>query len=115
MSDHGASWAREGARDQAESAFTEILRRLLHRMKGILAVAFVDGAGECVDYCSALDPFDTKVVAAQLLRGLPPLLPSTLSAAERGGAGPTLRGRARRGSPLADLCTHPSGPAVNLQ
>ena len=32
-----------------------------------LAVAFVDLEGECVDYCSAVDPFDAKVAAAQLL------------------------------------------------
>lgn len=61
------SWAREYARDQAESAFTDILRRLLYRATGLLAVAFVDGEGECVDYCSALDPYEAKVAGAQLM------------------------------------------------
>lgn len=61
------SWAREYARDQGESAFTDILRRLLYRTTGLLAVAFVDGEGECVDYCSALDPYEAKVAGAQLL------------------------------------------------
>jgi len=61
------SWAREAARDQAESGFTEIMRRLLYRATGLLAVAFVDGNGECVDYCSALDPFEAKVAGAQLI------------------------------------------------
>jgi len=50
-----------------ESAFTDILRRLLYRATGLLAVAFVDSEGECVDYCSALDPFEAKVAGAQLL------------------------------------------------
>ncbi len=61
------SWARESARDQGESGFTDILRRLLHRTTGLLAVSFVDGNGECVDYCSALDPFEAKVAGAQLI------------------------------------------------
>ncbi len=61
------SWAKEAPRDQAESAFTPILRRLLHRARGVLAVAFVDGEGECVDYCSSLSPFETKVAGAQML------------------------------------------------
>lgn len=61
------SWAREHARDLGESAFTDILRRLLYRATGLLAVAFVDSEGECVDYCSALDPFEAKVAGAQLL------------------------------------------------
>lgn len=60
------SWARECARDQVESEFTDILRRLLYRTSGLLAVAFVDSEGECVDYCSALDPYEAKVAGAQL-------------------------------------------------
>ncbi|MFK7992305.1 MAG: hypothetical protein AB8I08_40165 [Sandaracinaceae bacterium] len=61
------SWAKETARDLDESAFTPILRRLLYRQTGILTVCFVDGLGECVDYCSALDPFDSKVLGAHML------------------------------------------------
>ncbi len=60
------SWARESPRDQAESAFTPILRRLLHRTTGIMAVCFVDGEGECIDYCASLSPYDVKVTGAHL-------------------------------------------------
>lgn len=60
------SWARESPRDQAESAFTPILRRLLHRTTGVLAVCFVDDEGETVDYCAALAPYDVKVTGAHL-------------------------------------------------
>lgn len=60
------SWAQESPRDQAESAFTPILRRLLHRTTGVLAVCFVDEEGETVDYCAALPPYDTKVTGAHL-------------------------------------------------
>lgn len=61
------SWARETPRDQIESAFTPILRRLLYRATGLLAVSFVDNQGECVDYCSALPPYDAKIAGAQML------------------------------------------------
>jgi hypothetical protein len=60
------SWARESPRDQNESSFTPILRRLLYRTTGVLAVAFVDDEGECVDYCSSLPPYDAKVVSAHM-------------------------------------------------
>lgn len=60
------SWAREAPRDQTESAFTPILRRLLHRTTGVLAVCFVDDEGECVDYCAALPPYDVKVTGAHM-------------------------------------------------
>lgn len=68
------SWAREAPRDQAESAFTPILRRLLLRATGVLAVCFVDDEGECVDYCAALSVFDVKVTGAQLRVVMDPLL-----------------------------------------
>ena len=61
------SWAKESPRDQVESAFTPILRRLLYRTTGVLAVSFVDFDGECVDYAAALPPFDAKVAGAQML------------------------------------------------
>lgn len=67
MSRRERSWARESPRDQIESEFTEIMRRLLYRATGLLAVAFVDADGECVDYCSSLDPYATKVAGAQML------------------------------------------------
>lgn len=58
--------AVEHARDQVESEFTAILRRLWASAPEVLAVAFIDSEGECVDYCSSLDPFDAKVTAAHL-------------------------------------------------
>ena len=67
MSPVEGSWAAEAPRDQSETGFTPILRRLLYREDGVLAAVFVDGEGECVDYCSALPPFDAKVNAAHLL------------------------------------------------
>ena len=67
MSPTERSWARESARDQDESAFTPILRRLLYRTTGVLSVSFVDPEGECVDYCAALSPFDAKIAGAQML------------------------------------------------
>jgi predicted regulator of Ras-like GTPase activity (Roadblock/LC7/MglB family) len=60
------SWAREAPRDQDESAFTPILRRLLYRTTGVLAVCFVDDQGECIDYCSSLTAYDAKVTGAHL-------------------------------------------------
>lgn len=57
---------REAPRDQAASDFTPILRRLLYASSGVLAVVFVDWEGECVDYCSALPPFDAKVAGAHM-------------------------------------------------
>lgn len=57
---------RESLRDMEESAFTPILRSLLGSTPGIQAVVFVDGQGECIDYCSMLPPFDAKVIAATM-------------------------------------------------
>lgn len=54
----------EAPRDQAESVFTTILRRVLATDARLLAVMMVDGEGECVDYCSTLSAFDTKVIGA---------------------------------------------------
>jgi predicted regulator of Ras-like GTPase activity (Roadblock/LC7/MglB family) len=56
----------EAPRDQAESAFTPILRRLWEQLPALLAAAFVDREGECIDYVSRIDPFDAKVNAAHL-------------------------------------------------
>lgn len=56
----------EHDRDQAESEFTPLLRRAWARAPEVLAVAFVDQEGECIDYCSALEPFDAKVAAAHM-------------------------------------------------
>ncbi|MFW5924899.1 MAG: hypothetical protein ACOC9O_01045 [Myxococcota bacterium] len=56
----------ESPRDQEESAFTSVLRRLWESSPGILAACFVDDEGECVDYCSTVDPFDAKVSGAYM-------------------------------------------------
>lgn len=66
MSPVERSWARESPRDQDESAFTPILRRLLYRTTGVLAVSFVDEQGECIDYCASLSAYDAKVNGAHL-------------------------------------------------
>lgn len=55
----------ESTRDQAESSFTPLLRRVLQGARNVVAVIVVDAEGESVDYCTTLDPFDAKVAAAQ--------------------------------------------------
>lgn len=57
----------EAERDQVESAFTPILRRLREAGPGVLAAVFVDGEGECIDYCSSLPSYDAKVTGAHML------------------------------------------------
>lgn len=57
----------EAARDQEATGFTPILRRVWSATPTVLAVAFADMTGECVDYASSLDPFDAKVSAAHAL------------------------------------------------
>ena len=54
----------EAERDQEESVFTVILRKLRQALPMTLAASFVDTQGECIDYVSALDPFDAKVSGA---------------------------------------------------
>src|SRR4051812_47285147 len=56
----------EAARDQGESAFTPILRRCFQDVPRLLAAVFVDAEGECIDYVSAIDPFEAKVAAAHM-------------------------------------------------
>lgn len=51
-------------RDQAASPFSAILMRLCEGTSAIGA-AFVDSEGETVDYAGHLDPFQTKVAAAE--------------------------------------------------
>lgn len=57
----------EAERDQAESAFTPILRAAWTAIPHALAVAFVDVEGECIDYVSSIDPFEAKVCGAHAL------------------------------------------------
>jgi hypothetical protein len=56
----------EAQRDQAECAFTPILRRLFQSFPALLAAVFVDREGECIDYVSELEPYDAKVGAAHM-------------------------------------------------
>ncbi|MFO0685615.1 MAG: hypothetical protein U0234_26375 [Sandaracinus sp.] len=56
----------EARRDIDESAFTSVLRSLVRVVPEALLAVFVDEEGECVDYCSALPPFDAKIAGAQL-------------------------------------------------
>lgn len=57
----------EAPRDNEETAFTAPLRALVRAAPEVLAVAFVDEEGECVDYCTSLSPFEAKIAGAQLL------------------------------------------------
>jgi len=54
----------EALRDQLETTFTPMLRRAYEATPAALAFAFVDQEGECIDYVSAIDPFETKLAAA---------------------------------------------------
>jgi hypothetical protein len=54
----------EAERDQLESSFTPILRRMWDATPALLSAAFVDFEGECIDYVSALSPFEAKVCGA---------------------------------------------------
>jgi predicted regulator of Ras-like GTPase activity (Roadblock/LC7/MglB family) len=57
---------QEAERDQEESPFTEALRRVWLASPGVIAAVFVDDEGECVDYCSGVDPYDAKVTGAHM-------------------------------------------------
>ncbi len=57
----------EAVRDQEASGFTPILRDVWSSTPSVLAAAFADMLGECIDYVSSLDPFDAKVSAAHAL------------------------------------------------
>lgn len=56
----------ESERDQVESGFTPLMRRVFRRSRDVLCVVFLDHEGECIDYCSVLDPFDAKVTGAHM-------------------------------------------------
>lgn len=53
-------------RDQHASAFSAVLLRLCDAV-GARGAALVDAEGETVDYAGAIDPFDIKVAAAELV------------------------------------------------
>lgn len=75
----------EAARDNAETGFTAALRSLVRAAPEVLAVAFVDEEGECVDYCTSLSPFEAKIAGAQLL-----VLATQVAAAHEVGGKPNL-------------------------
>lgn len=54
-----------GPRDQAASTFSAILMRLCEATDAH-AAALVDQEGETVDYSGTMDPFETKIAAAEL-------------------------------------------------
>lgn len=55
---------RAASRDQAPSGFNIALERLCDATNA-LSAALVDSIGETVDYAGVIDPFDTKVAAAE--------------------------------------------------
>lgn len=55
---------RGAARDQSDSPFSAILRRLCDD-GGAVAAALVDAEGETVDYAGLLTPYEIKVAAAE--------------------------------------------------
>jgi predicted regulator of Ras-like GTPase activity (Roadblock/LC7/MglB family) len=57
----------EAKRDQVESAFTPMLRKLRDASAAVMAAVFVDTEGECIDYVSEIEPYDAKVAAAHML------------------------------------------------
>jgi len=60
--------AKEATRDMEDTAFTPMLRALIRNVPSVIAVAFVDYDGECIDYCStAISTYEAKVVGAHLL------------------------------------------------
>lgn len=72
----GSSKPPEATRDQEATGFTPILRRVWSSTPAVVAVAFADMMGECIDYVSSLDPFDAKVSAAHALIVISRLLES---------------------------------------
>lgn len=55
----------EAPRDTSDTGFTDVLRAFLRMTPGALAIVLVDEEGECIDYCSRLDPYDIKVLGAE--------------------------------------------------
>jgi predicted regulator of Ras-like GTPase activity (Roadblock/LC7/MglB family) len=72
MSDDGPPG--EIQRDMESSEFAAILSRIAGSSPSVLVAAFVDAEGECIDYYTSLDPFEAKVVAAQTVAAIGPLV-----------------------------------------
>jgi hypothetical protein len=54
----------EASREELETTFTPMLRRAWDLIPDATMLAFVDQEGECIDYVSAIDAFEAKVLAA---------------------------------------------------
>jgi predicted regulator of Ras-like GTPase activity (Roadblock/LC7/MglB family) len=74
-------------RDRPATSFASLLEGLHHAHDGVLAAVFVDQEGECVDYCSVLDPYDALVAAATWLT----VTVQLVGASERIGSGALLQ------------------------
>ena len=60
----GRASLRTAARDQPETPFAAILRRLMNRVPGARAAVLVDSEGETVDYAGRGEPYALRVAAA---------------------------------------------------
>jgi hypothetical protein len=60
----GRAALRAAVRDQPETPFAAILRRLVHRVPGARAAVLVDSEGETVDYAGRGEPYALRVAAA---------------------------------------------------
>jgi len=50
-----------------ETEFTVLLREVRDAVPAVQVAVFVDNEGECIDYASCIDIYDTKVIGAQML------------------------------------------------
>jgi hypothetical protein len=95
-------------RQEDETGFTGILKRLLLATPGAMAAALVDVEGETVDYAGSMDTFELKVAAAEFRIVLMNIESSRLS--EHGGAPHRLEVRTLRRTFVIDVL--PDGYAL---
>lgn len=58
---------REALRDRPPTSIALLLEAFWRAHPEVVAVVFVDADGECIDYCTSIDPFDAKVAGATWL------------------------------------------------
>jgi hypothetical protein len=58
---------REAVRDRPPTSIALILDTFWREHAEVAAVVFVDSEGECIDYCTSLDPFEAKLAGATWL------------------------------------------------
>ncbi len=58
---------REPLRDRPPTSIALILDAFWREYTEVVAVVFVDADGECIDYCTSIDPYDAKVAGATWL------------------------------------------------